>query len=247
MTGATSTRNRDARVGQVAHDLEPAASARRTAAPAGARSRGRGCCTETARRDETLLRHRREDVDIALDRGVLRDERDRLVELRAHFEDRARDLQLALDRLVRVGVHADDELFAAVSGPRKLLAQQLRRIHFREDARFEVDARRKVAVGVGGAGEAIEATMLASAVRIERLRKSDVRRIVVRDDAFACSIVTWVLSGGRSSCSVLVQPSSNASRCVVSKRPSGLMPAPRPLRGSACLPLMVFRGIDRAR
>src|SRR6476619_4859196 len=61
---------------------------------------------------------------------------------------------------------------------------------------------------------------------------------------FACSMVTCVLSGGRSSRAVVVQPSSNASRSMVSNRPSGLMPAPRPLRASACLPLTVFRGTD---
>src|SRR5512134_2104582 len=60
------------------------------------------------------------------------------------------------------------------------------------------------------------------------------------------STVTWVLSGGNSS-SCLSQPSSNASRATVSKRPSGLMPAPRPLRGSACLPLTVFKGTTLLR
>src|SRR5690349_22657216 len=48
---------------------------------------------------------------------------------------------------------------------------------------------------------------------------------------FARSIV-MVVSSARDSCGVF-QPSSTASRSVVSKRPSGLMPAPRPLRGAA--------------
>src|SRR5262245_15702968 len=60
---------------------------------------------------------------------------------------------------------------------------------------------------------------------------------------FTCSSVTWVLSGGSSS-SWGSHPSSNASRADFSNRPSGLIPAPRPFRGSACLPESVFRGME---
>ncbi|MNC85982.1 hypothetical protein D3C83_16090 [compost metagenome] len=61
---------------------------------------------------------------------------------------------------------------------------------------------------------------------------------------FTRSSVTWVFSGGNSSSGVF-QPSSNASRSTFSKRPSGLMPAPRPLRGSACFPESVFMPVSQ--
>ena len=52
---------------------------------------------------ETLLRHGREDVEIARDERRLRRDADGDVELRQHLEDLARDRVVAVDRLVGVG------------------------------------------------------------------------------------------------------------------------------------------------
>src|SRR4051812_6718997 len=62
---------------------------------------------------------------------------------------------------------------------------------------------------------------------------------------FARSIVTCVLSAGSSSSGGVFQPSSIDSRATCSKRPSGLMAAPRPLLGAACSPLTVLSAMDR--
>ena len=194
-------------------------------------------------RREPLRRHRRQEIDVALDRRVLGDETDRLIELAADFDDRARDFPLALDRLIGVGVDADHDLRAFVSRPRQLLAQKLGRVRLREDARLEIDAGREIAVGVRGTGVAINTTMLASRYGLIDCEKPTSGESLWLMMLFARSTVTCVLSGGSSSCSASVQPSSNASRATFSKRPSGLMPAPRPLRGSACLPVRVLRGM----
>ena len=62
----------------------------------------------------------------------------------------------------------------------------------------------------------------------------------------ACSSMICVFKARESlsaSDSSYAQPSSNASRPVFSKRPSGLIAAPRPLRASSCLPDNVRSGM----
>ena len=51
--------------------------------------------------DETLRRHRGQQVEVALDQHALGRDRQRMVAFGEHFDDGARDLPLALDRLVR--------------------------------------------------------------------------------------------------------------------------------------------------
>ena len=57
--------------------------------------------------DQILLRHRPEQVEVALDQRRLGDDGDRVIALGQHFEDAAGDPVLALDRLVAVGVGAE--------------------------------------------------------------------------------------------------------------------------------------------
>src|SRR5690606_41885381 len=57
-------------------------------------------------------------------------------------------LQLALQRLVGVGVDAQRDRTGPVAGPRQLPAQKVRGIGLGEDLRLEDQARRQVEVGV---------------------------------------------------------------------------------------------------
>jgi hypothetical protein len=62
---------------------------------------------------------------------------------------------------------------------------------------------------------------------------------------FTRSIVTTVFGFDGPSGASWYQPSSAASRAHFSKRPSGLMVAPRPLAASPWFPAVVFRGMNR--
>ncbi len=132
--------------------------------------------------DETLRRHRRQQVEVALDQRALGRDRQRMVALGEHLDHGARDLPLALDRLVRVGVGAERDRLAAVAGLRELGAQQRGGVGLREELRLEVEPRREVEIRVRRPRVAVDAAVLAALVRIDRLRERDVRRIVAADD-----------------------------------------------------------------
>src|SRR5262249_5994528 len=69
-----------------------------------------------------------------------------------------------------------------VARRRELVAQQLDRVRLVEDLRLEVSPGRQVEVGVRWPRVAIDAAVLAAAVRIDRLTEADVGRLVARDD-----------------------------------------------------------------
>ena len=81
-----------------------------------------------------LGRHRRDDVDVALDQRRLGDDREGMLVLGEHLEHRARDFPFALDRLVRIGVRAERDRIAAVAGFCELRAQQRGRVGLRVEA-----------------------------------------------------------------------------------------------------------------
>ena len=104
--------------------------------------------------------------------------------LRKDFDDAPGQLPFALDRLIRVGVGAQHDRFAAVRALCEFVAQQLGRVGLREQPRLEVQPWRHVPVRVAGARIAVDAAMLATQVGIDRLRKGQVGRLVAGDDGF---------------------------------------------------------------
>ena len=92
--------DRDAGVAQRLDDREAAMRRRRARVEL-----ARELAVEHRDRDEhaheVLRRHRREQVEVALDQRALGRDRQRMVALGEHLDHRARDLPLALDRLVR--------------------------------------------------------------------------------------------------------------------------------------------------
>jgi hypothetical protein len=129
-----------------------------------------------------LRRHRRDEIDVALDERVLGDDGERVLACGEHREDRARDAERALGRLVRIGVRAERDRARTIGGRSELQAQQRRRVRLGEDARFEVEPGRQTEVCVRRAGVAVHAAVLAPAVRIDRLIERDVGGVVARDD-----------------------------------------------------------------
>lgn len=105
--------------------------------------------------DQVLRRQRREQINVALDQCVLGDQRERMPGFQHHFDQLAGQFELALDRLVRIGVDAQRDRLRHVTGFRQFLAQQLRRIDLGEQLGLEVQARRQVQIGMRRAREAV--------------------------------------------------------------------------------------------
>ena len=133
-------------------------------------------------RHQAARRHRRHQVEVALDAGRLGDQREGMRAFGHHLEHRAGDAELALDRLVGVGGRADVDRARLVGPAREGLAQTLGGIDLGDDPRFEVEARRQVQVAVRRPGEAVDAAVLAAAIRIDREVEGEVGRIVGGED-----------------------------------------------------------------
>lgn len=110
--------------------------------------------------DQVLRRQRCEQIDVTFDQCVLGDQRERMLGFQHHFDQLAGELELAFDRLVRIGVDAQRDRLRHVTRLRQLLAQQLRRIGLGEQLGLEVQAWRQVQIGVRGAREAVGAATL---------------------------------------------------------------------------------------
>jgi hypothetical protein len=172
-----------------------------------------------------------EQVDVALDQRGLRDDRDRVPEAAHHLEQRARDFELALDRLIRVRARADVDRLADIAAPSQLRIEQLRGVLLVEKLRLEIEPGATDSRTSGRDGRS-STHIPCSHPRyglIETSKPTSGESLRVRM-LFACSAVTVVWSGGSSfASSSPLQPSSTTSTRRDSKRPSGFEIAPRPL------------------
>jgi len=100
-----------------------------------------------------------------------------------HLQRGAGQPPFLLHRLVRVGIAADVDRLHRVARLRQLRAQHFRQVGLGAQLRFEIQPRRQIQVAVRRTREAIDAAVLAAAVRIQRLLERDVGRVVVRDHA----------------------------------------------------------------
>jgi hypothetical protein len=82
--------------------------------------------------------HGRHEVEVALDARRLGDQREGMAAFGQDLDDRARDAELALDRLVGIGGGSDVEHHRPVAAAREGLAKLLGRIHLGDDPGFEV-------------------------------------------------------------------------------------------------------------
>ena len=168
MTGAIITA-----VGMPASDrlpqrFQPSAPVWRRAAPSCARACGSSVVTEIA----TLARLRSAMRDrMSMSRVTSAD----LVTMPTgwpcalqHLEDAAHDLVLLLDRLIRIGIGADRDGARRIARCRQFTLQQGRRLRLHEQLGFEIEPRRQAEIGMGRPREAIDAAMLAAAIRIDR-------------------------------------------------------------------------------
>src|SRR5947199_347087 len=80
------------------------------------------------------------------------------------------------------GIGAEGDRTRSVAGLGALGAQQLGGVGFGEELGLEVEAGRKLQVGMPWPLVAVNAAVLAAAVGIDRRDKADVGRVVVRED-----------------------------------------------------------------
>ena len=106
-----------------------------------------------------------------------------MAEALQHLEQRTRDCEPALHRLISVGVDPERDRAAAVARFTQGCLEQRRGVGFAEQAGFEIEARRQAEIGMRRARETVDAAMLATAVGIDRAVEGYVRRFVVNQYA----------------------------------------------------------------
>lgn len=97
------------------------------------------------------------------------------------LEDSARDFKLLLDGLVGIGVCSYGYGPTGILGVVQRLMQSLYWVSLVVDLCFKVQSRREIKKGVRWTREAIDASVLAPLVRIDRTIKRHVRRLVGGD------------------------------------------------------------------
>ena len=127
-------------------------------------------------------RHAGENVDVAGDQRRLGDDADRMSGALQHFENAAHHLVAPLDRLIGIGVGADRDHARRIARRGEFALQQFRRVGLHEQLGFEIEPGREPHVGVRRPREAVDAAVLAAAVRVDRAVEADVGRVVAGDD-----------------------------------------------------------------
>ena len=174
-------RDGDAGVSQSPHGLQPRM---RRAGPRFELTRE--CAIERGQGNADVrqlpLREFGPEVDVTNDQRRLGDHRYRMAGFQKDFEQAPRQLFLALERLVGVGGGTERDDGTDIVRVAELLAQQARGIRLHEDLRFEIESGREAQESVCRACIAIDATVFAAAIGVQRLVETDVGRIVAADD-----------------------------------------------------------------
>lgn len=106
---------------------------------------------------QMLARHRRQQVEVAFYQRILGDQGERMFCLRQYLDEPARQPQLALGRLIGVGIDAQRDRLRLVAPLRQLAPQYFRRVGLGEDPGLEIQPGRQVQVGVRGTRKAVRA------------------------------------------------------------------------------------------
>src|SRR5262249_45952735 len=122
------------------------------------------------------------NIEVARDQGALGNDPDRVAKLGQHFQAAARELKLALGRLIAIGDAADAQGLWLPLGRSEFLAEQLRGVFLDEDLRLEIEARGKAEVFVRGPGVTVDTAVLAAAIRIDARGEADIRGVVIGDE-----------------------------------------------------------------
>ena len=124
-----------------------------------------------------------EQIDIARHQCVLGDDPDRVAALCQHGEATARDLEVALDRLIRIGHAGEGEHLGLPALRGELTTENRRRLLLHHDARLEVEPRREAEVLVARARVTVDTTVCTTAIRVDTGIERNVRAAVAGDQA----------------------------------------------------------------
>jgi hypothetical protein len=99
-----------------------------------------------------------------------------------HFEDPPHDLILLFDRLVGIGIGADGDGSRRIFRVRQFALQELCSLRLCKQLGFEIEPGRKPEIGMRRPRKAVDAAVLAAAIRIDRAVEGNVGRVVAGDD-----------------------------------------------------------------
>ena len=133
--------------------------------------------------DQAVGRQSREQIDIALDEVRLGDDADGMAESGENRQYGPRHAVRPLDRLVRVRRRTERDGARRIAGRAEFPFEQRGCIRFDEELRLEIKTRRESGEGMVRPREAVDAAVLAAAIRVDRAVEADVGRGVARDDA----------------------------------------------------------------
>src|SRR6478672_13777700 len=97
-----------------------------------------------------------------------------MVGCRKNFQYAPHDAVAPLDRLVGVSVGADGHGARTIGGVGELALEGCTGIRLGEQLGLEIEPRRKAEKGMGRSREAVDAAVLAAAVRIDRAVEADI-------------------------------------------------------------------------
>ncbi len=135
------------------------------------------------RAHQAAFRHGRQDVQVADDAAALGDDADRMVEAVQHLQHLPGQGQGAVHRLVGIGVGTERDLARDVARASQLPFQQPGDLRLEGEPGLEVEPRRIAKIGVARPRVAVDAAMLAAAIRVEGAVEAEVGAGVARDGA----------------------------------------------------------------
>ena len=127
-------------------------------------------------------------IDVAKNQSAFGDDPGRMTAFGQDFENAPRQPQLAFDRLIRIGVSAENDGFRAIGRLFEFASEQLGGIVLCNDLGLEIQARVQAPVTMRRAREAVDAPVLAAGIRVDGPVERDIRRVVGRDDR-PCGLV----------------------------------------------------------
>src|SRR5262249_23667638 len=135
-------------------------------------------------------------INIASDEFILRDDNHWIPEFNEHLQTSTCQPETSLNWLVCVRDPADCDHLRLPSWRCEFVAQQLRRVLLDEDLRLEIKSRGEAEVLVVRTSETIDAAVLTPTVGINARVESNIRAVVVIDDAARVVIQERRLNGG---------------------------------------------------
>ena len=116
------------------------------------------------------------------DERGLGDDADRMTGALQHLQYRAHDAPFAFDGLVGVRIGADGHARRLIARVGQFLLEQLRGIGARIELGLEIEPCRVAEEAMRRAGKAVDATVLAAAIRIDRAVERNIGTVIARDD-----------------------------------------------------------------